>query len=32
LALAHAVYRQRQTMAAAIGFDGAGTMDGLALG
>ena len=32
LALAHAVYRQRQIMTAAIGFDEAGTMDGLALG
>jgi D-alanyl-D-alanine-carboxypeptidase/D-alanyl-D-alanine-endopeptidase len=32
LALAHAVYRQRQAMAAAIGFDEAGPMDGLALG
>ena len=32
LALAHAVYRQRQAMIAAIGFDEAGSMDGLALG
>ena len=32
LALAHAVYRQRQAMTAAIGFDEAGPMDGLALG
>jgi hypothetical protein len=32
LALAHAVYRQRQAMTAAIGFDEAGTMGGLALG
>jgi CubicO group peptidase (beta-lactamase class C family) len=32
LALAHAVYRQRQAIAAAIGFDEAGAMDGLALG
>jgi D-alanyl-D-alanine-carboxypeptidase/D-alanyl-D-alanine-endopeptidase len=32
LAVAHAVYRQRQTMTAAIGFDEAGTMDGLTLG
>ena len=32
LALAHAVYRQRQTMTAAIGFDEAGPIDGLALG
>ena len=32
LALAHAIYRQRQAMTAAIGFDEAGTMDGLALG
>jgi len=32
LALAHAVYRQRQAMSAAIGFDEAGPMDGLALG
>jgi D-alanyl-D-alanine-carboxypeptidase/D-alanyl-D-alanine-endopeptidase len=32
LVLAHAVYRQRQAMAAAIGFDEAGTMDGLGLG
>jgi len=32
LALAHTVYRQRQAMTAAIGFDEAGMMDGLALG
>ena len=32
LALAHAVYRQRQAMIAAIGFDEAGSMDGLTLG
>jgi serine-type D-Ala-D-Ala carboxypeptidase/endopeptidase len=32
LALAHAVFRQRQAMTAAIGFDEAGTMDGIALG
>ena len=32
LALAHAVYRQRQAMTAAIGFDEAGVMDGLARG
>jgi D-alanyl-D-alanine-carboxypeptidase/D-alanyl-D-alanine-endopeptidase len=32
LALAHAVYRQGQGMTAAIGFDEAGPMDGLALG
>jgi serine-type D-Ala-D-Ala carboxypeptidase/endopeptidase len=31
LALVHAVYRQRQAMTAAIGFDEAGMMDGLAL-
>jgi hypothetical protein len=31
LALAHAVYRQRQAMTAAIGFDEAGMADGLAL-
>jgi len=30
--LTHAVYRQRQAMTAAIGFDEAGAMDGLALG
>lgn len=32
LALAHAVYRQRQTMTAAIGLDEAGDADGIALG
>jgi hypothetical protein len=32
LALAHAVHRQRQAMTAAIGFDEAGSMDGLGLG
>ena len=32
LALGHAVYRERQAMTAAIGFDEAGTMDGLPLG
>jgi D-alanyl-D-alanine-carboxypeptidase/D-alanyl-D-alanine-endopeptidase len=32
LALAHAVYSQRQAIPAAIGFDEAGTMDGIALG
>ncbi len=32
LALSHAVYRQRQTMPAAIGFDEAGPMAGLGLG
>jgi D-alanyl-D-alanine-carboxypeptidase/D-alanyl-D-alanine-endopeptidase len=32
LALSHAVYRQRQAMTAAIGFDEAGTMDGIGLG
>jgi len=32
LALAHAVYRQRQSMPAAIGFDEAGAMAGLSLG
>lgn len=32
LALQHAVYRQRGAMRAAIGFDEAGMMDGLALG
>jgi len=32
VALAHAACRQRQTMPAAIGFDEAGPMDGLALG
>jgi len=31
LALAHAVYRQRQATITAIGFDEAGMMDGLAL-
>jgi serine-type D-Ala-D-Ala carboxypeptidase/endopeptidase len=31
LALAYAVYRQRQAMTAAIGFDEGGMMDGLAL-
>jgi D-alanyl-D-alanine-carboxypeptidase/D-alanyl-D-alanine-endopeptidase len=31
LALSHAVYRMRQTMPAAIGFDEAGPMAGLAL-
>jgi len=31
LALAHVIYRQRQAMIAAIGFDEAGMMDGLAL-
>jgi serine-type D-Ala-D-Ala carboxypeptidase/endopeptidase len=32
LALSHAVYRQRQAMPAAIGFDDAGPMAGLGLG
>ena len=32
LALAHAVCRQRQAIATAVGFDEAGAMDGLALG
>jgi serine-type D-Ala-D-Ala carboxypeptidase/endopeptidase len=32
LALAHAIYRQRQVMTAAIGFYEADTMDGIALG
>jgi serine-type D-Ala-D-Ala carboxypeptidase/endopeptidase len=32
LALAHAVYRERQAITAAIGFDEAGPMAGLALG
>ena len=32
LALSHAVYRPRQTLPSAIGFDEAGPMDGLALG
>jgi len=32
LVLAHAVYRQRQTMTAAIGFDEAGPMTGIGLG
>ena len=31
-ALAHAVYRSRQSLPAAIGFDEAGAMDGIALG
>ena len=32
LALQHAVYRKRSAMTTAIGFDGSGMMDGLALG